>query len=250
MEEKILEKIKKLINKSESAEKIGSIKEAEAFSAKVQELLAKYNLEMSQIDFTEKTEIDNIVEENMKRWFSNIGGDSSYDVMRVVAEFNWCRVYNFGNHSHNLMRIIGKPENVEVCKFIHDICCKVFIAESRVAYKNYVKNEEYLMDGVRKPVAWDTYARTFLKGCSKGLRVKLESEQERFKNENEGAYGLIKVNDAALVEYATKWKSRRGRATSVSRIGDAYNKGVNVGRNVSINKGLKTNSSTSNKEIL
>jgi hypothetical protein len=248
MESKILERIKKLIKKAESAKKIGSIEEANAFSVKVQQLLAKHNLEMSQIDLGDKNEIDDLIDVPMKRWFSNIGGNSSYDIMRVIAQFNWCHVYNFGNHSNNLMKIIGKPENIEVCQYIHETVSKIFIDESRISYKKYVKDEEYIFDGRIKPVAWDTYARTFMKGCAKGLKIKLQEEQERFKQEYSGGFGLIKTNELVLTEYATqKWSFAKGRRTTVSSNGNAYAKGVQVGKNVSLNKGVGTSSNNNAK---
>ena len=54
MENKILEKIKKLIRHKESAEKIGSISEAEAFAVKIQKLLNEYNISLSDIDLEER----------------------------------------------------------------------------------------------------------------------------------------------------------------------------------------------------
>mgnify|MGYP000684045842 CR=1 FL=1 len=49
MAEKILEKLRKLIAHEKSAREIGSMDEAEAFAAKIQQLIDEYNIELSEI---------------------------------------------------------------------------------------------------------------------------------------------------------------------------------------------------------
>lgn len=244
MEEKILDKIKKLLKKSESAKDIGSIEEAEAFAAKVQELLAKYNLELSQINTDDEQYGDNVEHEYMKAWHSNIGGNDSLHIMRAIAQFNWCYVYAVGDMKDNKMVILGTPENIEVCKYIHSIVCRIFIDASRAEYKKYVKNEDYIFEGRLKPVTWDTFARAFMKGCAKGLKHKLKSERERFVENNENAYGLVRTNDIVLQNYVeTKFKMGKGqRAGKSTDAGNAYGKGYKTGRDVTIHKGVETQS--------
>lgn len=53
MENPIIEKLRKLIAMEQSARSIGSLAEAEAFASKVQELLSKHKLEMSEIELDE-----------------------------------------------------------------------------------------------------------------------------------------------------------------------------------------------------
>jgi hypothetical protein len=50
MKEKILDKLKKLIAHSKSAEEIGSAHEAEAFAARIQQMLDEYNLSMDDVE--------------------------------------------------------------------------------------------------------------------------------------------------------------------------------------------------------
>lgn len=60
MENPIIEKLRKLIAMEQSARSIGSLAEAEAFASKVQELLSKHKLEMSEIELDEQEESDPI----------------------------------------------------------------------------------------------------------------------------------------------------------------------------------------------
>jgi Protein of unknown function (DUF2786) len=53
MENKILEKLKKLIRHERSARSIGNVEEAAAFAIKIQELLDQYNLSLNEIDIEE-----------------------------------------------------------------------------------------------------------------------------------------------------------------------------------------------------
>ena len=53
-DEKLIDKLKKIKAHADSAEKIGNEEEAYAFAAMLQKLLAKHNLDMSQIEWEEK----------------------------------------------------------------------------------------------------------------------------------------------------------------------------------------------------
>lgn len=53
-ENPIIDKLAKMLRHQESAKAIGSIAEAEAFATRIQELLDKHKLEMSDIQFSEQ----------------------------------------------------------------------------------------------------------------------------------------------------------------------------------------------------
>lgn len=239
MENKMLDKIKKLVNKQNSASELGNIAEAETFAQKVQELLAKYNLDMADIKTDEELADEIGLENTFKVMYPTIGGQSAYDVLRVIARFNFCRAFIQGNRSNNIGVLAGTKENIEVVRYINDIVSKIFIEESKRHYKNYVRNEDYLMDGKIKPVGYDTFARTFIRGAAIGLSEKLEAEQEKFKSQNSKSTDLVVTNKLILNNFLQKHgnikKSASGR---VSDDGGAYGKGKKVGRTVEVNKGL------------
>lgn len=239
MENRMLEKLKKLIKKQESAQAIGSIAEAETFATKIQELLAKYNLDMADVDMTDDEREDNMTEEYMRSMLPVIGGESALDILHAIAKFNWCHVYSIGGKSHDKMVIIGTKANVEVCKYIYEIVSRVFVDKCKECFKKYVKEEEYLFEDRDKPVGYDTYARVFIKGAAKGLRDKLRAEQEKFVTKNENAFAVMTTNSVMLKEHAkTLGKMQPTRKSNLSNVSGAFYSGKKVGSNVSINKGV------------
>lgn len=58
--DKVIDKVQKLHAHAESAKKIGNEAEAQAFAAKVQELLTQYKLSMSDVEFARRDDEDPI----------------------------------------------------------------------------------------------------------------------------------------------------------------------------------------------
>ena len=248
----ILEKIKKLMAHQQSALEMGSVEEAEAFATKIQNLLNKYNLSIGDISI-EKRE-DEITEDSFKLKIPSIGSRTNFWIFNAIARNNWCKAYIIGKGKDNQMIIVGTPENIEICKYIHSVVTPIFLKVGKKKYKEeYVPEwNQMKADGlnVDAPVGLDTYMRTFIKGCADGLDEKLRAEMEKFVKENStdeavaelgcSALVIVKGNEAALVSYTDKkWgKSGKSRGTKLNYNTGAYSKGVETGRNVQINKGV------------
>ena len=237
--ENIIDKIKKLLAKSESSEKLGSLEEAETFAKKAQQLLQKYNL--TRADLTEEEAYKDVDHIELPCKIPGIGGSSSFDVLVVIARFNFCNVFFAGNKGNNKMVIVGNRENMEVCEYIHSVIIRVCMEVGKLEYKNYV--EDFTPDQnskTGKPVGFDTYMRTFFKGARVGLNQKLSAEQEVFKSENENSTGLMKMNDIVVSNYINeKFGSlKTSNGSRVNATTNAFQKGLETGKNVKINKGV------------
>lgn len=255
MEEKIIDKIKKLVKKQESAEELGSVAEAEAFAAKIQVMLNKYNVSMSKIKTEEEIKED-VSDEVMKAKIPSIGGKSNFQIMFAIARNNWCKAYMYGGATN--MIIIGSRENIEVVKYIASVVTPIFV---RIGKEKY--HEEYVVDASQfgTPVGLDTYLRRFIMGCADGLDEKLEKEKGDFVKENDtseavaqngiSCTALIRTNEIAIVSYADNkfGKSKRARKTTTSHSGGAYSEGVETGKNVNINKGVSTSKPINRKML-
>ena len=85
----IKDKIAKILAKAESAKEIGNANEAATFSAKVNELLTKYNLEKADLKFEEEDTIiadtgnGLTISKKMGRWTSRLLG--------VLCKYNYCK---------------------------------------------------------------------------------------------------------------------------------------------------------------
>lgn len=243
MDNQIIEKIKKLMAHAESAKAMGSIAEAEAFASKVQKLLNEYNL--SKSDLTEDEAFAEIVHDDMPAKVPGIGGRSSYDVMAVIAKFNWCKAYTMGSASNNKMIIVGSPENIGVCRYIHSVVMNAFLNVGKEKYKEYAKS-------TISPVGKDTFMRTFLKGCADGLHLKFKAEREEFEKSNQNSTAIIRTNEVVITDYVSRnWGgSGTGRRTNYSNAGGAYSSGKETGKNVTITKGVAGTSKPVTRKML
>ncbi len=86
---RILEKLKKLISHERSARAIGSMDEAEAFAAKIQQLVGEYNLSLDEIEIeSEQSSVEadlaDIRTKRLQAWQRMF--------ISRLAEFNGCRI--------------------------------------------------------------------------------------------------------------------------------------------------------------
>ena len=241
---KIFDRIKKMIAHKESAEKIGSIHEAEVFAATIQKLLDQYNLSLGDITVEERME--DFISEDMNHMIPSVGGNTQHDIMRAIAKHNYCRVYlNKGRNGKSYgMTIVGSKENIEVCKYIYNSVKPVFMSIGKDKWKE--ARERGLFDK-----GLDTYLRAFLVGCARGLDTKLQEEKNQNIKDEAQLYGLIKVNDAALQQFVDekfgKIKTVKGKGVSD---GGAFHQGVKTGKNVRINKGVEMKSKPVERKLL
>lgn len=220
----IIDKIKKLIAKQESVAELGSIQEAEAFAAKIQTLLAKYNISLSEISFEELKE--NIITFYVSSKIPSVSDTLGYYIYRAIAKYNWCRAF-IGGHR---VTLVGSKENIEVVTMIYDIVLPVFVREGKRIYK---RDQDRIKKGL------DSFQREFLMGCSMGLGQKLKEEQEKFEQENVTCTGLIIRNDKAVEEFVeVKFGKIKPRIKKVKTT-KAWEDGFQVGRNVQITKQIK-----------
>lgn len=239
---KILERIRKMMQKAESAKEIGSVAEAEIFSKKVQELLQKYNLSKSDITL-EQAEKEVEHEEMGSRVKGMSGMHLGYNIMHQICIHNWCQAYTYRRERKNpTMIVVGSPENVEVCKYIYSIVSRAFKEEAARSYK---ENKDSILESRL------VYMREFIQGAAIGLGAKLKAEKERLQKENKNSSALMVINDQAITNYIEqKWGgTARGRSTSYQRSNSARGKGYEFGKNVKINKGVGASKPISRKML-
>jgi len=234
--ENIIEKIKKLIKHQQSAEKIGSLNEANAFASKIQKMLNEYNLSMKDITLEELEE--KIIQDFMSCRVPSVSKTLGYFVMYPIAKYNYCRIYLAGDN----MCIVGTKENIEVCKYIYDFCLNNFVRIGKDEFK-----KENLQIGV------DTYLRNFLQGAATGLELKFKNERKLQETENLIESGVsmsqvenstsclslvIQKNDKAVANYVeNNMSTKKGRSKSIKKDG-TFLKGVQAGQNIKINKAI------------
>lgn len=183
-QEKILDKAKKLHKMAESAAKIGSEEEAQAFAAALQNLLAKHSLEMSDIEWAEET-----AKVATKNWYSKpIKQVATWAMMlgQAVAEANNCRILIYGGRA---IQFIGTEAGVAVCVETMDY---LFPAAEKIAQREYDKRYNALYDNNLDTSPMRGYKKSFLAGFIVRLRQRFQEEAAKFAAAHTGT-GLMRL---------------------------------------------------------
>lgn len=231
--EKVVEKIQKLKAHAESAQRIGSEAEAEAFASMIQQLLLKYKLSMTDVDLAEERVSDPIgarevdwqdvrVRRARVAWMERLAD--------VVARAYFCRM--LVHRGSSALTLVGRKSDVDLAEFMLVTLTR---AAERIAEREYVA-------AFRQDVAG---ARGFKASF---LRAFVERLQERFEDEVRGAEA---ASDCAIVRFegarkevddfiASSVKTRRVAVVRGAR-GDANAEGWRRGRKVADGVNLRPN---------
>lgn len=227
----ILDKIAKLLNKAESAQKMGSLAEAEAFSAKANELLLLHNLERSDI----KTEGD-----KFREWLF-----SDYIKVKTKTNFKFYKnliavicLHNLCGSTYapyeNAFRVYGEGANVQLVIWLYNFLSTAIMRICNTEWKRMVTN------GMDKRYRSRFY-KSFLFGCAMGINQKLKQSQESSYLYDK-IQALIKVNEADLNIFVKQKipeiRDGRKRASSVDK--SIYDYGKEIGSKLSIGKPIST----------
>lgn len=208
--EKILKRIEKLLNLAKSANQ----HEATLATAKANELLMKYNLELFKKDPSEQEEevyVKNIYE--AKR--TNVQMNALYE---ILVHFYVQPVLNRTSKAVYL-EVIGSKLNVELADYL----AKFLINEFQRLYKN---------SGLKGVSAKNSFIRGVAEGFSSKL-VQQKAEDPGLKKE------LIKLDNVLKAQVKMVYSRMGSSASSAKKVDEkARSLGLKAGKNLKINKGL------------
>lgn len=236
--EKVTEKIRKLLAKSESAKETGSIQEAEIFALKAQELLLQYNLTHHDINKPEESPI--IMETVCLNDFEKIPkteGDWILSLFVELSRYNLCKSIIIGNRGDNRLYIFGERHNIDIVKYLHDQLRVKIKRLSLEAWKEY--------KGLEKR---NTFLRGYKKGVVMGIKTKLHEQQQAQMAKYEGMPGLVRVNNQAIDNKVATELGPLGRSKGRTLSGqEGRSRGFKDGYNMNINKGISNQARSSQK---
>lgn len=235
LDNNILLKIKALFDKAESAKQMGSLEEAESFATKAQELLMKYNLEMSDVrDAASADKKEAMVKGDIK--FEELTGrhesDWVLDLYNVIARHNLCAVVisrrRDATGSYRYLSLIGYKSNAEIVDYTVKQLVTRIRAMSRSAFSQYFGDTKR-----------NTWVRGYLRGAVNGINIKLTGAVKELTQANPGVGLMIISNEVQLKETMTKLYGKLGKSSQTRLKGqDGFEKGQQDGKNMSIHKGL------------
>jgi hypothetical protein len=232
--ENILARIKKLLSLSESSNE----NEAAAAAAKAQELMFKYEVEMSQVANLDLRPNEKVDEHN----FDLDAGESKVANWRswlfgAVAETSMCQPYfhrssrGYGKRGKVYGRIIGRKSDVEVAQYTYSWLTNEL---ERLSHQ-YMANQIY----------WDQYdsrkmRRSWLEGAAIGVSKKLREEFRSRSTESEASTALVVVRDKEIQDWmedhGLQLQSRKSTVSAQDR--KAYAAGFQTGSSLSVRRGV------------
>jgi len=218
----------------------GTPEEAASAAAKVQELLAKYNLEVAQVeqfgstdDYTE-TPVDLGVPFGVPTAWRR-------QLLAEIAGCNFCQTVGIkyaASAMHQpatkqppqISMLVGQPHNIEVVKYLFTYLTG---AISSLGEASWLGNRYR----VRMPKM--QYMDSFYKGAVLTVARRLRSQQSVTSSADRNMQALMVVKDQALATAVKKFHPKlvAGPITNATSA-DAFNAGVQAGNRIQINKGL------------
>jgi hypothetical protein len=248
--EQIKEKILKLIELRDGAEKIGSLYEAANAAEKVQRILLKHNLDLAEIEGKKYEQKLGITEDALD--LKDLGWDKTQGtwmlvLYRALCQYNFC---TFITRSSGKLKIygfylIGTKENIEIVKYFGEQLLNRFKVMMGVAWKEYEGNDKK-----------GKFKRGYLMGVCLGIAAKLREQFELQRYETrtgpnlepkmEGHIinkidALIVITQNKVMEYVKKKIPNLGEGRNYVKPNgsDAVEIGYIDGRNTEINKGIQ-----------
>jgi hypothetical protein len=218
MENKILEKIKKLLSLATSSNE----HEAQLASSKATELLTKYNLDMQSINFAEAEYVETNVFDGSRR-----KGEHKFICSILDKHFN-VKVITITRRGGVKVVMVGDKTNVEVASYVFS-----FLENSFKQLFTQYRKSTGAPASARQPYYFGLY-----KGfCTQMEEAKTRAEQER---------GLMLVPDAALAKHLREQHPGLKTTSSSVKTGnaEAVNAGKEAGHALRVARGVQSRNNT------
>lgn len=248
--EKILAKLRKLMNLKESAQAIGNEGEAAAAAAGISRLLYMYNL--TESDIPEQNRIDNPIVSEEIPFKPEVQGGQWYELLvNCICNFNLCDTlvtysYKKKRYSKDKFNIVGRKKNVEIVLYLISFLANKFYQIGKHDYPQY-KHDCLFKKGIL-PKTEHMYLRSYLYGCVLGLHNKLKSEREELQKECD-IKSLVLSSRSEIDDFLKDKNIGKCRFRKPELEHDCARKGFETGQNVEINKGIYSKTVSKERRI-
>jgi hypothetical protein len=238
----IIDKVRKLLNKSASAKELGSVKEAEAFAAKAHDLLMQHNLDIK--DVAEKPEYKrgecHTMEDNLggPRWRIALADTLCGHYLCIVMLVRY-------QGSKTKLQLVGRPDNLEVCEYVYELTRKAFTKAAHEAYKSHVaglKLTDKQLAVKEKQKKWKAdqkaFYASFYKGANYGLWFEMTKHRKQLPQAD--AIGALVKSEQASIEASIDLPKEKLAPVKKRKNNDAASlQGFITGKNHKLQTGLK-----------
>lgn len=247
--DKILEKLRKLMNLKESATALGNEGEANAAAAGITRLLMEYNL--TENDIPEQEKLENPIVSEEIPFKAEISGNWYGDLISIVCEYNMCRCliiskYKNGRRKRSEFEIIGRKKNVEVVLYLISFLAHQFVTIGKRGYAQY--KHDCIWGYGTYPKSLTVYLKSFLYGCVIGLSEKFE-EGKKALEEQTNITALVRTTKSEIDDFLKDEKIGTARKSKAEIDALCAMKGMEVGKNVEICKGIHAETVSENLRL-
>ena len=226
----VLARIKKLLSLADSSNE----NEAAAAASKAQELMFKYNLEISAVENLDLRPDEKVDQHNfdigLGEGKKNVANWKSW-LFVAVAQTSMCQPYIAHGYRTTYARVIGRKAVVEVAQYTYSWLIHELERLSNAYMANQIWFDQYDSRRMR---------RSWLEGASLGVSRKLRADFDARKVETEQSTALVVVRDKEIQD----WMDDNGlqltsrKATVASQDRRAYTAGYQAGSNLSVTRGV------------
>ena len=245
---KLKDKMQKILDHADSAEKIGNQAEAEAFMKKLNELCLKHKITMANVKAHDPDNSDeSIKKEEVERTENGLpvqrkAQEWIWDLAGIIAHANNCS-YLVQNGSNRIW-FVGRDQDRRFAIYMFSYCYKTLLVDCNKEY-NKAYNHFYAM-GMQSQVKG--FPQSFKKGFVSAIRDRLrEAKEEIKKTTDEETFALITTGQMVAVrEYINKMYTRSASSLGGSSAHNehGYASGKKAGSKVSLAKGSISSSPT------
>lgn len=238
--EKILEKLRKLMNLKRSADELGNVGEASAAAAGINRLLIEYNLSEEDIP-TEEREKNPIIIKDIHAMPDciTIGVGKWYErLLNLIAKYNMCKlIRTTSGQKVKHYSIVGRQKNVKVVEYMESFIVNNVYQIARREYKEFKRT--CIQSGVN-PEPQASYIRSFMNGACTGLHLKFQDMKREVEWSGYDVTGLVVQRKREVDDFIhTTFNNLKTRTLSADKItSTGYHKGVETGKNFKIHEGV------------
>ena len=215
----MIEKIKALLAKAQSTD---SQPEREAFMAKANELLIKYNIDMASVrDVKDKSDIQSVIIRYTEKW--------ELALLSTIARNNLCQLVIMAGTGE--VDCMGKATNLDVTVFMFEFYRNSILELSLKAFFAMVQKVKELT-GVNMSGKKNQFIESYYVGAVDGVKEVLNKVAENNKA------GLMLIDKTAVTKFKhSKYTNLGTINTGVkAKTMSGYRQGFNDGRGINASK--------------
>ena len=233
--------LRKLITHEKSARSIGSIEEAESFAAKIQELMFKHKLAMTDVEYSEQENIEPVLSEFVREGELTGCARSGrraeswvWILMGAVSRANFCRACGMSGGGHSFFvfgRASDRAATKAMFRYLYEACLEAAP----------VHTERYQPTDLEKMWATNAalkrrFSQGFKLGFASGVAIRLRSQVVALRA-GAGERGLMRIDRLAreVDAKAENFGPLHSRRVTAIRGGSGYETGKAYGGAIGIN---------------